>query len=505
MFRLLAAVAAFSTAAMACGHTPASAAQHGSPARSSGEQIVEAYLKQLYGGDYAAALNSSTRLMAMANNAEGRSLAQAMRAAALLGLKRKAEATRAFAEADRLSSQAPAATILQFDAALLTDDPDMAAAALDRMIARFPDKVRELQLDAVFWVLRSENKAETTRNEDRRIALARLGFGGEASGDYTARDAIGILLKRGDVSGAGELLRHIDEPQVVEDMLIQRRFAPLWPMLEQHAGPRLEKVRASVVRVAEREYAEAPDNPQKLQLLANALRHAGRHSEAIALASKLPGDREAMSGADEEMGWAVNNVALALHEAGRRREADQLFARLNDAPMAQGRGRWRVSMIINRLELLVSDGEFAQAFKLLGAAEKSAADDGSPYARQLVRRLGYCTLTGLGRKEEAAKLFADMLKHAQDAYHATVDGLLCAGDIERAEELTLTAIEDEQFQKQLIRALQPQPLTSDDPSMWAARWRELRQRPRVAAAYARLGRDMPAALVVPSSRAGRGE
>jgi tetratricopeptide (TPR) repeat protein len=478
----------------------ASGAQDSEQAQSASEQSTQRFFDQFFDQEYSVALKTADQLKRIADNPEWLGVVAAMRAAALLGLKRNGEAEKLFAEGRALSPQNPLISELQYQAGLLTDQPHVAAQALDRMIASFPDRVREFEESGVYWLLNSPDKSNASRNDDRRIALAQLGFGGEANGDYLAGDAIKILLKRGDVHGASDLLRHVDEPQVVEDMLIQQRYAPIWAALEARAGPRLERVRASAVQVAQREYADTPDDNEKLHLLANALRHSGQHDEAIAMRAKLPATAQAMASADEDMGWAVNNVALALHEVGRAEEADQLFAMLNDAPMPAGQGRWRVSMIINRLELLVGDGKFGRALQLLDRTEASAKNDGSPYAQQLVRRLRYCTLASLGRKNDAAKLLGELLKHAKDAPHATVDGLLCAGESRRAEELIIAELDDEEFQANVVRALQPRSLTSDDPSIWAGQWLKLRESPRIAAAYARLGRDMPEAFVVPSPK-----
>jgi hypothetical protein len=77
---------------------------------------------------------------------------------------------------------------------------------------------------------------------------------------------------------------------------------------------------------------------------------------------------------------------------------------------------------------------------------------------------------------------------------------LCAREIDKAEQVTLQMLSDpmitpakqRRFEETFVRALQPVPLTSDDPSVWTNKLAILRQRPAVAAAYARLGRDMPA-------------
>jgi hypothetical protein len=200
-----------------------------------------------------------------------------------------------------------------------------------------------------------------------------------------------------------------------------------------------------------------------------------------------------MADADEDTGWLVNNVAMALHQAGRAEEADALFARLNDAKIPNA--GWRVSMEINRVELLVADGKFDRGLALMDATEASARENGNPYSQQLVRRLRYCALSGLGRKGDAAKLLPAMLDHAKDAYHATIDGLLCAGDIDRAEQMALRALGDKKFEEPFVRSLQSIPLPGDDPSIWQGNWKVFHSRPAIQAAFARIGRDLPPAIL----------
>lgn len=486
----LASVLAFAPVGAAVASVEQSAE---APAKEQGP--LQDYFKELNAGNYQHALKLVSKLD-LRDTKEAQGFKAALRAAALMGLKRNDDAQKEFAEADRLSPSEPAIVWLKLETGLSLNQLEVATTAVDTMISRFPDQAREIDKRTMWYILRNEPKDQQQRNDDRRIALARIGFGG-SEGDYISQDAIRILLKRGDFANAADLLQYIDEPQLIEDMLVQKRYSALWPALETMAGPRLEKVRLTSVAVAERASQAEPANVEKLQVLINALRHAGRLDDAIALRSKLPANDVAMSSADEQMGWAINNLALALHEAGRADDADALFASLNDARMKDS--NWRVSMIINRLELLVADGKFAKADELLSATETTTATDGSPYAKQLVRRLKYCTLSGLGRKEAAAKILPDLLEHAKDSYHATVDGLLCAGEADQAEKLVLTALSDDDFQQQFVRALQPVALTSDDPSVWDKRWKELRQRPAIAKEFERLGRDMPAHLVPPTN------
>lgn len=458
------------------------------------DRLFNAFFDQLYDKQYKDALKTAGKIDVGEDNPQGTAVIAVMRAAAMLGLERDAEATRLLAEADRLASDPSGIDGVAFTSTLIVGRFALAADYFDRLVAKSPQRIREMDAETVWHFLRNEPKEQETRNDDRRVALARLGYGGE-DGDYFAREAVEILTKRGDIAGANELLPYIDDPQAVENLLIQKRLSALWPRLESLAGPHLERVRASSAGTAERGFAAAPRDGEKLQQLVNALRHTGRYEEAMALRPRFSSTSEAMAKADEQAGWGVNNLALAMHEAGRADEADALFALLNDAPMEEG--RWRVSMKINRLELLVSDGRFDKALPLLDLTEASARDDGNAYAQQLVRRLRFCTISGLGRKEEAAKLLPDLLKHAEDAPGPTVDGLVCAGELDHAEKLALDSLKKGDFEIDFIRALQARPLTSDDPSVWDQGWKSLRQRPAIAKEFDRLGRDMPEHLLVP--------
>lgn len=479
---------------------PALAVPVTEPAASDPQQMVQSYYRDFFSGNYDVALSDIEQLKPDSSNPVAQALVAAMRASALLGLHREAEARPLIARVDELSPNDPTPRSALLQGAVATDHFDVAADSIDILIARFPDTARELEVELVQFFLNHEPKGQDKRNEDRRIALARIGYQrGSVVGQWRAVDAAKILARRGDSEAAGELLRQVNQPPALENMLIQRRYSALWPVIEEIGGKHLAKARSAALAEAEQAYRAAPDNNEKLQAYVDALRHSRRFEDAIALRSKLPSTAAAMSTADEMTGWAVNAVSYAYHDAGRTDEGDQLFAMLDEPPRTDA--GWRVSMIINRLEMLVVAGKVDKAATLIDATEQSAKYDGSPFARQLVRRLRYCILSSLGRKDEAAKGLPDMLAHADDALQPTVEGLLCAGDVDKAEELVLKGLNSpdkekrEQFEEQFVHALQPVRLTDDDPSVWENKWKELRARPAIAAAYAKLGRDMPADLL----------
>lgn len=469
-------------------------------ASDQAEAVIQHYYRDFYADKYGDALADLAQLQPDESNPTGQAVIDAMRAAALLGLRRDTDAQPLIAAIDTLSPTDPTAREALFEGAVLTHHFEVAADSIDSLIERAPDAARDIDWDLLSYFLDNEPKGEAVRNEDRRVALARIGYGGDTeTGHWRAIEAVRILVGRGDFQGASGLLPYVKEPEAFENMLVEKRYSALWPRLEELGGPHLAQLRAEALASAERAYLASPDDMQKLQGYVDALRHSGRLEDAIALRSKLPQTPDGMAKADEETGWVVDAIAGTYQEAGRISEADKLYGSLNDPPRSDA--GWRVSMIINRLEMLVRSGKFDEASTLLAVTEDSAKNDGNPYAQQLVRRLRYCILSSTGKKDEAARQLPDLLKHADDALEPTVEGLLCGGNDDAAEQLVLKGLDNpdrakrETFEEQFVRALQPVPLTSDDPSVWDNSWKALRERPAIAAAYQRLGRDLPADLL----------
>ncbi len=452
-------------------------------------QTLEAYYQALEDKDWAKANKLSAQLSSGGrDNPVLGSFGKWLRSAVEAGQGRTAAAEAL------LNAQAgtdPAPPELQqpaLPAFLIIGREDLAARLLDRLASRSPDMVRELPPEWVMPIIRWRDGPQRER-EDRIITLSELGYLGER-GDWFAKEAVGILLARGAEARAVGLLRYIDDPSTVEDMLVQRRYERLWPALAAQAGPALSKSRDSSVRAAEAARAEDPDNSERLSDLVSAYRDARRLDAALVLKGVLPADAASMTKVDENTGWAINDLALALYDAGRGDEGDALFHALNSAVPANS---WRVSMFINRVEKLVQNGKFAAALPLIAVAEKEPRN---AFADQLLRRLRYCATMKVGQTEAAARLRPAMLEHTKDAPGATIEGLLCAGETDEAEKIALSQIDDESFQSDFVRNLQKEPLTASDASVWGG-WSALRSRPAIAAAFHRLGRDLPAEYLPP--------
>jgi tetratricopeptide (TPR) repeat protein len=490
MLFLAAAAAALSPAQFQQASLMQSASAH--PEQQTREVPVDpnisAYYEKMYAKDFALALAAAKRLDPGRDNKVGNALVAVMRASALLGLQKDQDALRLIADAEKLAPRHPDVLTTLFLTTLVADRFDVAADALDRMIAIAPDKVREFESELVWDFLRNEPEGQQQKNQDRRVALAQLGYGGTSEDELTS-DAIDILLERGDVAAASELLPYLNDPVSIEEMLLQKRYSALWPRLEEIAGPHMARVAVSALSEAERDYADHPDDARKAAAVVDALLDAGRVEDAIAMRSKVPSTAEALATSDEGMGWLVDSVAGAYLAAGRGEEADELYALLNNAKIEGG--WWRVSMRINRLGALVNTGKFEQAIDLLEATEASAKVEGNDYARQLVRRLKFCALSRLGRKQEAAVALTDLLEHAGDAPAPTVDALLCGGQFQEAEKLVMSRPSKGRFEVRLVITLQTRPSSLSAPPPWLAERIEFRRRPAISAEFDRLGRDLP--------------
>ena len=464
---------------------PAMAAEQ-KQAATTGETAFDDHLQSYYdhlgAKRYDAALAIIAKLKdEVANPQTAKAVSVLLSSPVAAARRRDEQARQLLAEGEGALSTVPEIFALVIPAYLVVERADFAGSLLDRLVGRAPDIARTLPPEWVSATLRDTGEAGQII-ENRKVALAQMGYGG-SKGDWLTAEAIGILVKRGDTQGATDLLRYLDSPREVENLLIDRRFAALWSKVAEQAGPRLAKSRASSVAAALQDLAANPSGAEELAELIGSYRYARRYDDAFKLRDRLPSSPAGFAKAEEHTGWAVNNMVLALHEAGRANEADALFAGLNSAV----REDWRISMLINRVELLVTDGKFAQSLPLITEAEKVGK---SPYAEQLLRRLRYCALSRLGRTAEAGRLRGDLLSHAKDAMAPTVDGLICTGELDAAEQLALGALNDDDFQTDFIRSLQAKPLTADDPSVWGG-WTALRQRPAIAAAFSRLGRDLP--------------
>lgn len=483
MKRLALLLALFPVLANAVAPTSQEAAQ------AEQNALVDQLVGDIQRGKGAEALRTIDGLLVQADNPEGKAYLKTLRGMALLATKKPTAARLEFEEGASLAPHSPDVPNLRFLAGLATGAREEASLGLDRLIAAFPDVVREIPPQYIWQYFRMPDGKGLKSVDDQRVALAQLGFGGNSGDEFTAL-AVGVLMKRGSIAEAKALVAHIDDRGEIFDLLVQKKFAPIWEAIEAHAGPRMNRIDAEAVRLAKIDFAESPNNSKSLRDLIAALRMTRRYQEAIDAGSNFAKSSTDIAKLDEDGVWAVNNHAWVLYGAGRFAEGDARFASLIETRNES----WIVSMTINRLSALVNTGQYDQASKLIAETEASARLYGNAYARQLVRGLKMCTLHRLGRTAEAKAILPEVKAGAKDARAAAVDDLLCIGEIDAAETLVLEGFADEAKQGDLVSALQRRQTPHKLSSEWRKAWLTLRDRPAVSAAFDKVGRDLPESM-----------
>jgi tellurite resistance protein len=423
-------------------------------------------------------------------------IAQAMRAGALASLGRRDDAMTALKLIEVNDPASPAVVQLAVMIAPALGEPEFAAEVLIRRGDALKEGV--LKLDAqpirrLFAQLRKKQRTDLT--EAVVLVLARIGYadGEIAQRDHLQKDAVGILLKRGDANEAAQIAAGITSRPAIAAMLSNRRYELVWTALETRAGPHMALSDAAAVSEAKVALDARPGDVKVRKSYVSTLYQAGRLEEADAAAASFAATPEDMAKIDEDGGWLINEHALVLDGLGKKRERDGRYAAMTALDLPQH--GWLISMIINRAEYVVNDRDLKKALPLIDDAGLAAEKYGSAYARQLVRRLKVCALNGLHKKADLKAAVEDLVAHVADSKSTTIDGLLCVSNFDDAAKLAIELLVDEKEASDIIRNFQPdQTGWLQDPSLWSAPYARLLQRPDVRAAFDKVGRILPESM-----------
>jgi tetratricopeptide (TPR) repeat protein len=311
-----------------------------------------------------------------------------------------------------------------------------------------------------------------------------------------ARVAMTLDAENGVFSRAKMLSAELQGPYPFLELLANRKLEPLWPTLEEIAGPNLQKAADADVLVKAAAYQSNPEDRQAFQYYAHALHFAGRFEEAIALVQTFDHSPKAMLKATEDDAWAMNIEAYALDALGRRDEAEVIFDSISALTFEEERQSWLVNFVINRASRLVGLGQWQKGLDASMLAHEVTEKSGSPYAKMLVRKARICALVNLGRTPEAAPLLAESYDNRADTYATAAEAYLCAGDADKAAAIVLEALKDPDHRYDMAEQLQ-----SKDFQIFYARdilpnlRDSLRARPEIDAAFTAIARDLPKRLI----------
>lgn len=395
-----------------------------------------------------------------------------------------------------------------------------------------PDERIDLEADILFGAVRVRDKAAFTAHlqhvaergwpqEYRRadFELWRYGLqmiGTEAAGPialqfarsgafYSLPDdlrpiigwyAVKPAIAAGEADLAGRMATLVPDPDTARNMLIDRAFEPIWPMLEAAAGPRFKSLRdASVVDTRQRS-AALPDDGERRAALIRALTINGDAAGALAVAAKIdhtPGAEQRWSESD---GWVLNAEVKALDSLGRRGEADKLMNRLGTIS-AEGTGVWVVSFAINRATRFVEQGRWSEALPAAELAMKIAADNGNPYAQQLAAYARFCAAANLNpRNPELAGWWKAIEANWKEGIEVTVGAALCKGDRAAAERIVRLGLTNPDTRPLVLSMLQPAGFSFELPQKGGPPDPRvlLDGNPKLRALFLQYGRDLPVHL-----------
>lgn len=309
--------------------------------------------------------------------------------------------------------------------------------------------------------------------------------------------AVKPAIAAGDVDLAGRMATLVPDPLSAKNMLIDRDFALIWPMLEAAAGPRFKSIREAAVTEARQRSEADPDNGERRSDLIIALANNGTPALGLAVAAKTDHMPDAELRWSESDGWVINAEVRALDSLGRRAEADRLMDRLGTLSPDDQRG-WVVSFAINRSTRLVSQGRWAEALPAAELAIKVAADHGNPYSQQLAAYARFCAAANLNpRNPDLAGWWTAIEANWSEGVEVAVGAALCKGDRTAAERIIRLGLANPDTRAFVLSMLQPAGFSFDrpDPNGPPDPRILLDGNPNLRALFLKYGRDLPAKLM----------
>lgn len=447
-----------------------------------------------------AALAILDPLLAQADTPADRGKIETLRSFALARLGRVQEAHKAI-EIGVASNPAPTSIVLRQLVLLraFDGDPKGAAETLELMAASDPKGLMSVPSEIVTDIMRAVAE-DKTRAFNLDYSLISAGW--EPSDvtlgdiDWLRMRLITQLVDRDRLDDAKPIIDKVLSPVVLVRMASDRRFEPIWPMLEARLGPSADTADAKYVAAAKARFDKDPKSLIARLGYAEALNIASREPEAIAIAdvAKTPAELAALS--NREI-WLVNLHATLLGDAGNTDAALARMAALNASPIA---GRPAMAgTIVNEAVLAQSLGQAQLALDLANAAE-SKAGSLNEYGQLALASVRTCAFAKLGRKAEAEAAAAALIAKPDVSEDAYLQAMLCLGRTDAAAAAVIRRLQDPDKRMEMIFDLQPFLIVDRDKEREKeirAGYRALKARPDVKAAFLKVGRDLPAAVAPP--------
>lgn len=317
---------------------------------------------------------------------------------------------------------------------------------------------------------------------------------GQLDPDVRGGTGINLLKAKADAGllsdKDGDLADLVTNASAYAALLAQKRYAPLWPYMEARAGDNMANLLRLDLALNAQRFKDDPDNTERFGDLIYSLLQGGELETAIEVTEPLRMDALDDSGIDEQIGWAINYMAIALRASGRAQEGLRALDQL--ASLDPDKHSWIVNFAINHAAALAAEERHAEALQSYDRAQPIAQKQGSPYARAIIAGQRACSFHALGRTADAAAALMVLEGLRKDAPSRAIGFAMCAGREDIAIAWALEGLADDAHWPGIVAALQPAYMEGI-PSAWndPQPHRLLARSPELAAAFDRVARVVP--------------
>lgn len=197
-------------------------------------------------------------------------------------------------------------------------------------------------------------------------------------------------------------------PRIGLELLVDRRYEPIWPDIEGWAGGNLVTQRDAYVTAAKAAFDVDPTLAHRRNY-AVALQAAGRTSEAQALLAVALADQSQWDETRYDIIMIAVRLSGMLEAEGKVDEALKVLRRLKAVtPIAKF--ETAANLMPNEARLLIAAGRPAEALKLLDTETPPASRLENRAALAFYTALRICALRGLHREADAQQLMLQLTR-----------------------------------------------------------------------------------------------
>ncbi len=237
--------------------------------------------------------------------------------------------------------------------------------------------------------------------DELKVALVQVGFGKDDP-SFFGNLAIGVMaaqVANHDNDKATELLPQILDPDIGLRLLIDRRFEPIWPLIEQWAGSNLTRQRDAKLAAAQANFKLDADLKNR-RVLADTLWSSGQRDAAMNLLKQAIDNVKLWDKDRFHITMLTVRYARMLNAQNRSAEAIEIARRVNAAnPVSQF--PYAANLMPNLAQMLIAQGQYQQALDLIDREypPTSAVEDRAAFGYYSALR--FCAYRRMGKTTEA--------------------------------------------------------------------------------------------------------